>query len=115
MSKLRNQPDDAASGCWVDLYSSSYFGGRLKRIYGPNYIRVGGTGSLIVGPEALILRAGRNPGVNLRPKQIIPDLNTTAWKGKLKSLKVLHMTSGLSKKDSDLLPTVTNLGIFDDI
>jgi len=68
MSKLRNQPDDAASGCWVDLYSSSYFGGRLKRIYGPNYIRVGGTGSLIVGPEASILRAGRNPGVNLRPK-----------------------------------------------
>jgi len=100
MSKSQKRSGDVISlsnGCWVDVYSRTYFAGRLKRIYGPGRIRVGKIGSLIVGPEALAVPAGRNYGVSLRPlrpKQIIPDFDAPRCKGKLKSLEVVHADRG---------------------
>lgn len=92
MSNPEKQPIETANGCWVDLYSSSYFRGRLKRIQGPARIHVNGAGSLIVGPEASVMHAGRNCKISLHPKQIIPDLDDGNWKGKLRSLQVLQVT-----------------------
>jgi len=95
--KLANYVISVPNGCWVDLYSGTYFAGRLKRIYGPGRIRVARIGSLIVGPEAWVVPTGRGRGVNLRPfrsRRIIPDLDTLWRKGKLKSLKVVRVNRG---------------------
>jgi hypothetical protein len=73
------------SGCWVDIYACACFAGKLKRIYGPGRIRVGRVGSLIVGPQARVVAEG----ANLSPKQVVADVASPRWKGRLKSLEVV--------------------------
>jgi hypothetical protein len=93
MSKFKKRAAEVnrfKSGCWVDLYSRTYFAGKLTRIYGPGPIRIARIGSLIVGPEALLIAAERKRGVSLRalrPRQIIADLNAHGWKVKLGVIK----------------------------
>ncbi|HEX4053508.1 MAG TPA: hypothetical protein VHX86_04515 [Tepidisphaeraceae bacterium] len=100
MSKSQKRSDDVPSvpnGCWVDLYSRPYFAGRMKRTYGPGRIRIGQIGSLIVGPEALLVRAGQNGDVSFRPlgpRQIVPDFDISPWKGELKLLEIVHSDKG---------------------
>jgi hypothetical protein len=69
---------DGANNCWVDLYESNYFSGRLRRLSGPQKLRRLHAKSLIVGPSTTvqlsIRRRGKESVVMLDPKRVIPEL-----------------------------------------
>jgi len=64
--------------CWVDVFESAYFMGRMRRLFGPQKMRQINAKSVIVGPEATIRLSVRSRGkdrvVELAPKRVIPDL-----------------------------------------
>jgi hypothetical protein len=64
--------------CWVDVFELSYFEGRMRRIFGPVAVRPPARGSLIIGPAAHVQVRGRRSGrpvlIELKPRQLVPDL-----------------------------------------
>lgn len=61
-------------GCWVDVFEKPWFAGKLLRLRGPGrFGPVPRAGSVIVGPNARLIRVGEDPGDPLQPRQIIPD------------------------------------------
>jgi hypothetical protein len=67
-----------SSTCWIDLYDSNYFRGKLRRLAGPRMLRQLQAKSLIVGPHAAVRvsvrRGGTESVITLDPKCVIPDL-----------------------------------------
>ncbi|MGA3068098.1 MAG: hypothetical protein ABSF29_14740 [Tepidisphaeraceae bacterium] len=64
--------------CWLDVYESTHFHGKLRRYIGPAEVpRLAGK-SVIVGPGAkvqVIAQRGRKPVlIQLNPNRVIPNL-----------------------------------------
>jgi hypothetical protein len=82
-----------AKRCWVDVFESSYFEGRMRRIFGPVSVKPPARGSLIVGPAAQVqvrgLRSGRPVLIELKPNQIVPDLAGRLRGAAIKSATVI--------------------------
>ncbi len=80
--------------CWVDVYDTSYFGGKLRRIFGPVDLRRMSGGSVIVGPGAKVQvlgRRGQKPVViNLKPNRVVPDLSASLRGSAIQSARVDH-------------------------
>jgi len=70
--------NDFSTNCWVDLYESDYFSGRLRRVNGPKKVRQWKAKSLVVGPRTALMlsirRRGKESMVKLDPKCVVPDL-----------------------------------------
>ena len=90
-------------GCWIDLFDSPRYTGKLRRIWGPAiYLNLRGADpqttvrfiSLIVGPTAYVhLFAQRRPergGNWLLPKQKLADLATIKSDTELDSIRILN-------------------------
>lgn len=82
------------NGCWVDFFEGPIFSGKLKRLRGP--AEFGGTsrranspGSLIVGPQAVLVVFGIPKDVALPPKQIVADLSKTRFAGTLGDFRIV--------------------------
>jgi hypothetical protein len=82
----------AGKDCWLDVYDSSYFDGKLRRYFGPVEISRLAGGSIIVGPQASIRLTARRHGkpifIELKPNRVIPDLSTTLRGATIDSAKV---------------------------
>jgi hypothetical protein len=78
--------------CWVDVYDTTYFGGKLRRYFGPIELRRLTGGSVIVGPQAklqVIARRGQKPVlIDLKPNKIIPDLAASLRGAEIQSARV---------------------------
>jgi hypothetical protein len=63
--------------CWVDVYETAHFKGKLRRLFGPVRIKDLG-GSVIVGPEALVEvqgQRGKRPFMmKLEANRVVPDV-----------------------------------------
>lgn len=64
--------------CWVDVFESDYFEGRMHRLFGPLDLGELRAGSVIVGPksalELSIRKGGKDSVVTLSAKKLVPDL-----------------------------------------
>jgi hypothetical protein len=81
--------------CWIDLYHSNYFRGKLRRLAGPRKMRQLQAKSLIVGPHTAVkvsVRRGATESViTLDPKCVIPDV-AKSLPGKIIRTAIVHST-----------------------
>ena len=72
---------DEPSQCWVDIFDSDYFMGKMHRLVGPRRLRNLSAKSVIIGPKATLFlsvrRKGQESTVKLNSRQVIPDLAKT--------------------------------------
>ena len=92
IEKLEDEKSAATNtdGCWIDLFEKPWFGGRLRRLRGPaefNEANLEGAepGSMILGPDALVMQIDQKSLAGFRPRQIIPELDKLSIAGKLKA------------------------------
>lgn len=68
----------AASQCWVDIFESDYFMGRMQRLFGPMDLTRLQAKSVIVGPrttlELSVRQGGKQSVVMIQPKKVVPVL-----------------------------------------
>jgi hypothetical protein len=82
--------------CWMDVFEECYFGGRMRRLFGPVRITPVLARSVIVGPQARVQMVARSSRpkreiiLRLRPKSLIPDLSATARGAKIKSATIVY-------------------------
>jgi hypothetical protein len=78
--------------CWVDLFDSSHFMGRMKRVFGPVEFKSVSARSMIVGPEARVEFFGSSNGrpikVRLEPNRVVPDLAAKLRGARIRSAMV---------------------------
>ena len=78
--------------CWVDIFESDYFMGRMHRLFGPKDLRQLRAKSVIVGPgstlELAVRRRGKNSVVTLQAKKVVPDLAKSIDGGSVLGAKV---------------------------
>ncbi len=78
--------------CWVDVFDSHYFMGRMRRLVGPRKLRQLNAKSIIVGPSATVVltirRAGRDSRITLKPLKVIPNLAAIVRNAKIRSATV---------------------------
>lgn len=74
----RSEQNFQKKQCWLDVFESSDFEGKMRRYFGPTRLNALGAGSVIVGPGAVVhllgLRRGRPITIQLQPKRVISDL-----------------------------------------
>jgi hypothetical protein len=86
------------SECWLDIYEAPFFGGRLRRVYGPGTFRRGvRAGSLVVGPNARIMPIAKGETTALYPKQLVADLAKSGLAEKLAHFEVVYAETGAEK------------------
>jgi len=87
----------AGRDCWLDVYESSYFNGKLRRYFGPTEVDRLTGGSVIVGPRArvqvLVHRRGKAVSMELKPNRIIADLAASLRGATIDSAKVVCPTA----------------------
>jgi hypothetical protein len=68
----------SAGKCWVDIFESDYFMGRMRRLFAPVDLAQLEARSVIVGPgsrlELSVRRRGKVSVVMLQPKEVVPVL-----------------------------------------
>jgi hypothetical protein len=78
--------------CWVDIFESDYFMGRMHRLFAPQDLRQLRAKSVIVGPgstlELSVRRAGKNSVVMLQAKKVVPDLVKSIEGGSVRGAKL---------------------------
>ena len=74
----RSEQNFQKKQCWLDVFESSDFEGKMRRYFGPTRLRTLCAGSAIVGPGAVVHLLGRRRGrpitIQLPPKRLIPNL-----------------------------------------
>jgi len=79
--------------CWVDIFDSAYFMGRMHRLFGPQRMRKINAKSVIVGPEAKILlsvrRGGKDHVVELAARRVVPNLAASIKGGTIRDASVV--------------------------
>lgn len=85
-------------GCWVDVFDGPVFSGKLRRLRGPAQFRglegrAISPGSLIVGPEAVLVVQRTPKPVSLHPKQVIPEVAKTRLAGAIEDFKIVTADS----------------------
>lgn len=80
--------------CWLDVYESSYFSGKLRRYFGPTEVARLTGGSVIVGPRAKVQVVGRRGSkpvmIDLKPNKVIPDLAASLRGAQIDSARVSY-------------------------
>jgi hypothetical protein len=80
--------------CWMDVFEQSYFGGKMRRLFGPVRIEPVLARSVIVGPQARVQmiarhrKADRQIIVQLRPNSLVPHLSASLRGATLKSATI---------------------------
>ncbi len=78
--------------CWVDVFTSSFFTGSIRRFFGPARLKKLPAVSLVVGPEANLrityLRNGREEVLDMRPKCVVPDLSQVIGNSDVRGMEV---------------------------
>lgn len=89
--------------CWMDVFESNHFTGRMRRIYGPVQFKSISAGSVIVGPEARVEVYGRSNGqpfkMRLEPKRLVVDLAAVLKGAKIGSAMVSCDLSAVRPKN----------------
>lgn len=86
--------------CWMDVFEECYFGGRMRRLFGPIRIAPLPARSVIVGPQARVemvarpVRMKREIVVQLRPKSLVPDLRASVRGATVKSAMITCRRAG---------------------
>jgi hypothetical protein len=80
--------------CWLGVYESSYFSGKLRRFFGPTELPRLSGGSVIVGPKAkvqVVARRGQKVVmIDLKPNRVIADLTLSLRGAQIHSASVFH-------------------------
>jgi hypothetical protein len=78
--------------CWVDIFESDYFMGRMHRLFGPKDLPQLRAKSVIVGPgstlELAVRRDGKDRMVTIKAKKVVPDLVKSIEGGSVLAAKV---------------------------
>ncbi|MDP9174068.1 MAG: hypothetical protein M3O30_09415 [Planctomycetota bacterium] len=89
---MRKKVQLVAKHRWVDVFETTYFAGRMRRILGPVQLKSISAGSMIVGPEVRVELYGLSKGqpfkLILGPKRIIPDLPAVLHGAKIHSIMI---------------------------
>jgi len=78
--------------CWIDVFETRRFGGKMHRLFGPRDVGELIAGSMITGPAARVQLfasiAGKPVEVQIGPNRIVPDLQLVLRGAALQSAKI---------------------------
>jgi hypothetical protein len=79
--------------CWVDVYETAHFKGKLRRLFGPVRLKALG-GSIVIGPEAHVEvqgQRGKRPFMmKLEANRVVPDVAKAVRGGAIHEVVVMR-------------------------
>jgi hypothetical protein len=107
---MQRTDQSSAKDCWVDVFESTFFMGRMKRVFGPVRLKQVTAASIIVGPKAhlelQVKKNGKPVNLSFEPKKLVPDVAASLSGAQLLSASVScsRRTNLQANTDNDQIP-----------